>query len=85
MFFEQLFLFVDADEFAVKKPSRNQLLTYMMRYTGLYWDSDRWGLRAMNAFNTVAGPLVGYERFATVYQAELRALGVLKRLRAGRS
>jgi glycosyltransferase involved in cell wall biosynthesis len=85
MFFERLALFLEIEEFEHAAPGRQEYLKYMMRYTKFNWEYDHWGLRAMNAFNTVAGPLVGYERFAAVYRAELRALASLKRLKAGRS
>jgi len=82
MFFERLSLFLEIQEFEYVAPGRMEYLKYMMRYTKFNWNYDRWGLRAMNAFNTLAGPLVGYDKFSTVYQAELRVLAALKRLKS---
>jgi len=80
IFFEQLFLFVETDEFVLRAPTRAKFLQYMRRYTKLYWTRDPWKLRIMNIFNTVAGPLIGYEQFSRLYQAEVRAIGFLRRL-----
>jgi glycosyltransferase involved in cell wall biosynthesis len=85
MFFERHSLFLEIEEFENAAPDRTAYLKYMIRYTKFNWKYDRWGLRAMNAFNTLVGPLVGYERFSAVYRTELRALSALKRRTAGRS
>jgi glycosyltransferase involved in cell wall biosynthesis len=78
IFFEQLFLFLEADEFELRKPTRQEFLRYMTRYTKLYWKRDSWKLRVMNSFNTLAGPLIGYEKFPGLYQAEVRAIELLQ-------
>jgi hypothetical protein len=52
----------------------------MTRHTKLYWNGDGWKLRAMNSFNTLAAPLIGYEKFSELYKAEVRAIGFLQRL-----
>jgi len=80
IFFEQLFLFLEADGFELRKPTRQEFLRYMTRYTKLHWNRDGWKLRAMNAFNTVAAPLIGYEQFSRLYNAEVRAIGLLQGL-----
>lgn len=80
IFFAQLFLFLEADEFELRKPTRQEFLRYMTRYTKLYWDRDGWKLRAMNAFNTIAAPLIGYGQFPRLYKAEVRAIGLLQGL-----
>lgn len=79
-FFERLSLFLEVEEFEFKAPTRAEFLRYMGRYTKLYWNRDRWKLRAMNSFNTLAGPLIGYEKFSELYKAEVRAIGFLQRL-----
>jgi glycosyltransferase involved in cell wall biosynthesis len=80
IFFEQLFLFLDADKFKLRAPTRADFFKYMLRYSKFNWNRDRWKLRAMNAFNTVAGPLVGYPKFSGLYQKELRVIASLQRL-----
>ncbi|MDQ1406661.1 MAG: hypothetical protein QOG55_2290 [Acidobacteriaceae bacterium] len=81
-FFERLFLFLEVEEFEFKAPTRSEFVRYMTRYTKLNWNRVGWELRAMNAFNTLAGPLIGYQKFPGLYQAEIRAIGFLQRLRS---
>jgi glycosyltransferase involved in cell wall biosynthesis len=80
IFFERLSLFLEVEEFEYIAPSRAEFFNYMSRYTRLYWNSDRWKLRLMNSFNTLAGLLIGYEKFSGLYKAEVRAIGFLQRL-----
>ena len=80
IFFEQLFLFLEVEEFEFKAPTRSEFVRYMTRYTKLNWNRVGWKLRAMNSFNTLAGPLIGYQKFLRLYQAEVRAIGFLQRL-----
>ena len=77
-FFERLSLFLEVEEFEFKAPTRAEFLRYMTRYTKLYWKRDSWKLRVMNSFNTLAGPLIGYEKFPGLYQAEVRAIELLQ-------
>lgn len=77
-FFERLSLFLEVEEFEFKAPTRAEFLRYMTRYTKLYWKRDSWKLRVMNSFNTLAGPLIGYEKFPGLYQAEVRAIQLLQ-------
>jgi glycosyltransferase involved in cell wall biosynthesis len=78
-FFEQLFLFLMAEEFEFNAPTRAEFFKYMQRYTKLYWNGDRWKLRAMNGFNTLTAALVGYHKFSLIYKTELRVLASLRR------
>jgi hypothetical protein len=80
IFFEQLFLFLWAEDFELRAPRRSEFFRYMMRRTKLYWNGDGWKLRVMNSFNTLAGPLIGYEKFLELYKAEVRSIGLLQRL-----
>jgi hypothetical protein len=75
-----LFLFLEVEEFEFKAPTRSEFVRYMTRYTKLNWNRVGWKLRAMNSFNTLAGPLIGYEKFLELYKAEVRAIGFLQRL-----
>jgi len=79
-FFERLFLFLEVEEFEFKAPTRSEFVRYMTRYTKLNWKRVGWKLRAMNSFNTLAGPLIGYQKFLRLYEAEVRAIGFLQRL-----
>jgi hypothetical protein len=79
-FFERLSLFLEVEEFEFKAPTRPEFLRYMTRYTKLYWNRDGWKLRVMNTFNTLVGPLIGYEKFSGLYKAEVRAIGFLQHL-----
>jgi glycosyltransferase involved in cell wall biosynthesis len=79
IFFEQLFLFLEGDEFQLRAPTRLEFSRYMTRYTKLYWKRDSWKLRLMNSFNTLAAPLIGYRQFSGLYSAEVRAIGALQR------
>jgi glycosyltransferase involved in cell wall biosynthesis len=79
-FFERLFLFLEVEEFEFKAPTRSEFVRYMTRYTKLNWNRVGWKLRAMNSFNTLAAPLIGYQKFLRLYEAEVRAIGFLQRL-----
>jgi hypothetical protein len=79
-FFERLFLFLEVEGFEFKAPTRSEFVRYMTRYTKLNWNRVGWKLRAMNSFNTLAGPLIGYGKFLGLYKAEVRAIGFLQRL-----
>jgi hypothetical protein len=51
----------------------------MLRQTKLYWSHDGWKLRTMNLLNTIAAPLVGYQKFPAMYKTELRFIASLQR------
>jgi glycosyltransferase involved in cell wall biosynthesis len=78
-FFERLSLYLEVEQFEFHAPTRWEFLRYMTRYTKLYWNRDGWKLLVMNSFNTLAGPLIGYEQFSGLYKAEVRAIGFLQR------
>jgi len=80
MFFERLSLFLEVEEFEFQAPTRADFFKYMLRYSKFNWNRDRWELRAMNAFNTVAAPLVGYPKFSGLYKKEVRVIDSLRRL-----
>jgi glycosyltransferase involved in cell wall biosynthesis len=83
-YFERLYLFLEAEEFAFEAPTRKQFFRYMWRNTKLYWRRDGWKLRMMNLFNTVASVPVGYAHFSRLYQKEVQIMASLRRLSAKR-
>ena len=83
-FFEQWFFFVATNEFEIKPPTRRQFFRHMLRQTKLYWSHDGWKLRTMNMLNTIAAPLVGYQKFPAMYKTELRFIASLQRFRSRR-
>lgn len=82
-FFEQLHLAMASDEFEVKAPTRTEFFKHMKRRNKLYAHQFGWKLRVMNWFNALAAPLVGYQRFESVYKTELRLLSSLRHFRSG--
>ena len=85
IFFERLSLFLEVEEFEFKNPTRLEFFKYMLRYTKLNWNGDRWELRVLNGVNTMVAPLAGYGKFSAIYQAELRAIASLQRLASKRA
>jgi glycosyltransferase involved in cell wall biosynthesis len=79
-YFERLYLYLEAEEFAFDAPSRKQFVKYMWRNTKLYWRRNGWSLRMMNLFNTAAAVPVGYGRFSRLYQREVQFIDLLRRL-----
>lgn len=82
-YFEQLHLALASDEFDVKAPTRAEFFKHMRRRNKLYGRQWGWKLRAMNWFNVLAAPLVGYQGFESLYKIEMRVLSSLQHFRSG--
>ena len=79
LFFEQLYLFSQAEGFAYQAPGRMEFLRYMMRYTRLHWSDGPRKLSLLNALNTVLAPLLGYKNFGQVYKKEIHLVNLFRK------